>query len=67
MFHASDAEQPCGLVAAAAANPSGGFDAIVSMQTSAAANSAQGQLTLGSSTGAALALLPLPYALLEDI
>ena len=67
VFHASDAEQPCGLVAAAATNPSGGFDAIVSMQTAAAANSAQGQLTLGSSTGAALALLPLPYALLEDI
>jgi tRNA-modifying protein YgfZ len=67
VFHASDAEQPCGLVAAAAANPSGGFDAIVSMQTSAAAHSAQGELTLGSSTGAALTLLPLPYALLEDI
>ena len=70
VFHASDTEQPCGLVAAAAAHPSGGFDAIVSMQTSAAANSAQGQLTLGSvgsAPGAALTLLPLPYALLEDI
>jgi tRNA-modifying protein YgfZ len=67
VFHATDAEQPCGLVAAAAANPSGGFDAIVSMQTSAAADSAQGQLTLGNSAGAALTLLPLPYALLEDI
>ena len=70
VFHASDTEQPCGLVAAAAAHPSGGFDAIVSMQTSAAANSAQGQLMLGSvgsAPGAALTLLPLPYALLEDI
>jgi tRNA-modifying protein YgfZ len=67
VFHAADAEQPCGLVAAAASNPSGGFDAIVSIQTSAAADSAQGHLTLGSSTGAALTLLPLPYALLEDI
>jgi tRNA-modifying protein YgfZ len=67
VFHASDADQPCGLVAAAAAKPSGGFDAMVSMQTSAAADSAQGQLTLGSATGAALTLLPLPYALLEDI
>ncbi len=67
VFHASDAEQPCGLVAAAAANPSGGFDVIVSMQTSAAADAGEGRLTLGSATGRPLALLPLPYPLLEDI
>lgn len=67
VFHAADAAQPCGMVAAAAANPSGGFDAIVSMQTAAAADSAGGRLTLGSATGAALALLPLPYALIEDV
>lgn len=67
VFHASDAEQPCGLVAAAAANPSGGFDAIVSMQTAAAVDATEVPLTLGSSTGAALTLLPLPYPLLEDI
>ncbi|MEO5661126.1 MAG: folate-binding protein [Polaromonas sp.] len=67
VFLAPEADQPCGLVAAAAANPAGGFDAIVSMQTSAAADAAQGQLTLGSATGAALTLLPLPYPLLEDI
>ncbi len=64
VFHTSDAEQPCGLVAAAAANPAGGFDAIVSMQTAAATD---GSLTLGSASGAVLTLLPLPYALLEDI
>lgn len=64
VFHASDAGQPCGLVAAAAPNPAGGFDAIVSMQTSAATN---GRLTLGGASGEALSLLPLPYALLEDI
>ncbi len=64
VFHAADAEQPCGLVAAAAGNPAGGFDAIVSIQTSAAQ---AGGLTLGSATGAALTLLPLPYPLLEDI
>lgn len=64
VFHAPDAEQPCGLVTAAAVNPSGGFDAIVSMQVSAASN---GGLTLGSASGAALTLLPLPYSLLEDI
>ncbi len=67
VFQALDAEQPCGLVAAAAAHPSGGFDVIVSMQTSAAADAADGRLTLGAAGGAALTLLPLPYALLEDI
>ena len=64
IFHASDAEQPCGLVAACAANPSGGFDAIVSMQISAALG---GALTLGGPEGAALNLQPLPYPLLDDI
>ncbi len=67
VFHAQDAEQPCGLVAAAAANPAGGWDAIVSMQTAAAADAADGRLTLGSATGAPLALLPLPYALIEAV
>ncbi|MEP6771655.1 MAG: folate-binding protein [Polaromonas sp.] len=67
VFHASDAEQPCGLVAATAAHPEGGFDAIVSMQTSAAADAEGGRLTLGSATGEALTLLSLPYPLLEDI
>ncbi len=71
VFHAGDAEQPCGMVASAAANPTGGSDAIVSMQTSAAADAAEhadeARLRLGSAAGAALSLLPLPYALLEDI
>lgn len=71
VFHALDAEQPCGQVAAAAASPQGGFDAIVSMQTSAAADAVgaagESRLTLGSATGPALTLLPLPYPLLEDI
>jgi folate-binding protein YgfZ len=64
VFHSSDADQPCGTVAAAAAHPEGGWDAIVSMQTSAAAG---GQLHAGSATGPALSLLPLPYPLLDDI
>ena len=64
VFHSADTEQPCGLVAACAANPSGGFDAIASMQTTAALG---GVLTLGSSQGTILNLLPLPYPLLEDI
>ncbi len=64
VFHASDAEQPCGMVAATAANPTGGFDAVVSMQTTAALG---GALTVGAGTGPELSLLPLPYPLLEDI
>lgn len=71
VFHASDSSQPCGLVAACAPHPSGGFDALVSMQTSAAASAnspdSGGQLTLGSAGGPALAMLSLPYPLLEDI
>ena len=67
VFHVSDAEQPCGLVAAWALNPTGGLDALVSMQTSAAADADDAQLTLGSAEGAALQVLALPYALLEDI
>jgi folate-binding protein YgfZ len=67
VFHASDSSQPCGLVAASAANPSGGFDALVSMQTAAAADGAYGKLTLGAADGPVLSLLSLPYALLEDI
>ncbi len=68
VFHDSDAEQPCGTVVQVAANPGGGFSAIVSMQTSAADG---GKLSLGSVNGeknsAKITLLPLPYPLLEDI
>jgi folate-binding protein YgfZ len=64
VFHSSDAEQPCGTVVQAAAHPTGGFDAIVSMQTSAASG---GSLHAGSASGTALTLLPLPYPLLDDI
>jgi tRNA-modifying protein YgfZ len=64
VFHESDAEQPCGMVAQVAVNPNLGFSAIVSMQTSAADG---GKLTLGSANGANITLLPLPYPLLEDI
>lgn len=65
VFHSQDNGQPCGLVAAAAARPDGdGFEAIVSMQTSAASG---GSLHLGTADGPALRVLPLPYALLDDI
>jgi folate-binding protein YgfZ len=68
VFHASDAEQPCGMVVQVAKNPAygsqTGFSAIVSMQISAAEG---GKLSLGSANGANITLLPLPYPLLEDI
>jgi len=63
IFDAADPSQPCGIVAQAAAAPGGGFDAIVSLQTSAAGASLQ----VGQAGGPALQLLPLPYPLLEDI
>lgn len=64
VFHTSDSEQPCGTVAGAAAKPGGGWNAIVSMQTSAALG---GELHAGEPSGPVLELLPLPYALLDDI
>lgn len=65
VFHASDREQPCGIVVNAAAHPLGsGFDAIVSMQTSASDGQA---LTIASPDGPALQLQALPYELLADI
>ena len=67
VFHASDAEQPCGMVAACAPHPNAGFDLLISMQTAAAADADEHRLTLGSATGSAVQLLPLPYPLLEDI
>jgi len=64
VFHVSDAGQPCGTVAQAAAAPGGGFDAIVSMQVAAADG---GALTAGAPDGAPLVLLPLPYLLAADV
>jgi len=64
LFHPSDAEQPCGLVAAVAPHPLGGLNAVVSLQNTAVDGQA---VHVGSLTGPALALMPLPYALLEDI
>jgi len=64
VFSSADDSQPCGTVAAAAAAADGGFDGIVSMQVSAAAT---GAVRLGCAEGPELALLPLPYPLLDDI
>jgi tRNA-modifying protein YgfZ len=64
VFHESDPSQPCGLVAQAAAAPTGGWDAIVSIQISAAQ---EGRLSAGGPEGAVLSLQPLPYPLLADV
>lgn len=60
VFAPEDAEQPVGTVVQAAAAPGGGVDALVALQIAAAS----GALHVG---GVALTLLPLPYALLDDI
>ena len=64
VFHGSDPSQPCGTVVAAAASPTGGWAAMVSMQTSAAEG---GALHLGAADGPLLTLQPLPYPLLADV
>ena len=64
VFHSDDPDQPCGLVAQAAPAPGGGWDAIVSLQTSAME---AGTLTARAPDGPSLQLLPLPYPLLADI
>ncbi len=63
VFDAQDAQQPCGVVAQAAADLNGGCLAIVSLQTAATT----ARVHAGSSTGVQLHLLSLPYTLLEDI
>ncbi|HYF20841.1 MAG TPA: folate-binding protein [Ramlibacter sp.] len=64
VFHASDREQPTGVVVQAAPAPEGGWDALVSMQISSAEG---GALTAGSPDGPALRVQPLPYPLLADV
>ena len=63
VFAANDAEQPTGTVVQAAPAPGGGWLALVSMQIASAAEA----LHAGSAGGPALAVQPLPYALLDDI
>jgi folate-binding protein YgfZ len=63
VFSSLDTTQPCGLVAQAAHD---GADhvAVVELQLSATENSS---LHVGAADGPALRLLPLPYALRDDI
>lgn len=63
VFTTADLEQPCGTVVQVAAAPTGGFDALVSLQIAATDQSLQ----VGATDGVALELSPLPYPLLEDI
>jgi len=64
VFTPSDPEQPCATVVLSAARPDGqGFDALVS----GTLESQSSGWRLGSADGETLVLLPLPYALLEDI
>ncbi len=64
LFAPGDASQPCGLVVQAAAAPSGGFDAIVSMQITAFE---AGGVRALQADGPLLTLSPAPYPLLADI
>jgi folate-binding protein YgfZ len=64
IFTAHDDTQPVATVVQAAPAPSGGFDAIISGQLAAVEG---GSLHLGRSAGPILEVLPLPYALLDDI
>jgi len=64
VFHESDPQQPCGLVAQAAAAPHGGWDAIVSLQIAATEG---GRLSAGSADGLPLSVSSAPYPLLADV
>ncbi len=65
VFHASDAEQPTGIVVQAAPAPGGGWDALVSMQVASA--SPGGTLSARAPDGPMLELLALPYELAQDL
>lgn len=64
IFGANGDDQPVATVVQVAAAPQGGFDAIICAQLSAIA---EGSLHLRGTGGPELTLLPLPYALLEDL
>lgn len=64
VFDVADPDQPCGMVVNAAPNGLGGVDALVEIKLAALEQAATGgAVHLGSSTGAKLAWLPMPYAL----
>ena len=68
VFLSDESDQPCGTVAQGAAQSSGSFSAIVSLQLAALERVANGiSLRLASSDGEPLLVGQLPYALLADI
>lgn len=64
IFGPSDPAQPVGTVVQAARAPGGGFDAIISAQLTAVE---AGDLQVNGVPGAMLNVLPLPYALLDNL
>jgi folate-binding protein YgfZ len=60
VFDVADPDQPCGMVVNAAPNGAGGTDALVEMKL---ASLEQGDIRLGSASGAPLRFQPMPYAL----
>ncbi|KQQ97445.1 folate-binding protein YgfZ [Massilia sp. Leaf139] len=59
VFSTADPDQPCGMVVNAAPNGLGGADLLVEMKLAAL----EEDVHLGSSSGAPLRFLPMPYAL----
>jgi len=64
IFSRNDPGQPCATVVQAAPCPEGGWDAIVSGQSSVLQS---GVLELGASGGPAVQVRAMPYALLDDV
>jgi folate-binding protein YgfZ len=60
VFAVADPEQPCGMVVNAAPNGARGVDALVEVKLAALE---QGEVRLGSASGAPLRFLPMPYSL----
>lgn len=60
VYSSADPSQPCGMIANAERNPSGGSDCLVEVKLAALHD---GTVHLGSASGPALRFLELPYAL----
>ena len=60
VFDVADPDQPCGMIVNAAPNGAGGVDALVELKL---ASLEQGDIRLGSASGAPLRFTPMPYAL----
>ena len=60
VFDVADPDQPCGMIVNAAANGTGGSDVLVELKLAALEGA---DIRLGSASGTALRLLPMPYVL----